>query len=355
MRDQKGLGPRALKAIAELWKADGPRLRWRENGFDWWPGDFRVSVDALRRLDKYGPEMWQLSVKTDFLKDVPINDPKFVKFVALTSRASASTYGWVYPIAEVLEQAPAGTTPRLYFSNTAYFTSENIDWMPWLLGSMSIVQPVNAQIQSRTFPNLLGGVPDVSRPPELASLELDGMLEIIAELYAPLGQEVSRWVGSDEFSAIAATCGASGYCHGQTDDRGMAIELSFGDTTAMVYLQTDQTHPQLGNGLFVMLQVPLFGDQQTIAHECAGLNLIESLWTDIPQFGCWHPYPYGGEKEGAAFSTFIPNALYQPGLANQTAIWMVQRAQRLRKARWPDVPDKPVREILEARLAARKN
>jgi len=220
---------------------------------------------------------------------------------------------------------------------------------------MSIVQPINAEIQSKTFRTQLGGVPDVSRPPELAGLEPDGMLGIIADLYAPLGQETSRWMGSDEFSVIAARCGASDYCYGQADDEGMAIAVPFGPTTAMVYLQTDETHPQLGNGLLVMLQVPLFGDVYSIANECAGLNFIESLWTDCPQFGCWHPHPCGEDKEVAAFSTFIPNALYQLGLANQTAIWMVQRAQQVRQGRWPDVPDKPVREILEASAVGTKH
>lgn len=355
MGDQQGLGPRALKEIVELWKADGPRLRWRENGFDWWPGDFEVSVNALRRLDEYGPEMWQLSVKTHFLKDVPINDPKFVKLAAATSRIAASTYGWVYPPAEILAQHAPGSTARLHFSNTAYVTSENIEWMPWLLGSMSIVQPVNAQIQAKLFQDFLGGVPDMSRPPELAGLELDGMLEIVAELYAPLGQEASRWIGSEEFSAIAERYSSLNFYHGNPDHLGLAIDASFGDTTARVELSTEVTHPQLGNGLLVTLQVPLFGDRLTIAHECAALNCVEALWNDIPQFGCWHPMPYGQDREGAAFSTFVPNALYQPGLANQMVLWMVQRAQRLRHTRWPDVPDKPIHEILAARAALTKH
>jgi hypothetical protein len=355
MGDQRDLGPRALKEIAELWMADGARLRWSENGFDWWPGDFKVSVNALRRLDEYGPEMWQLSVKTDFLRDVPINDPTFVGSAALVSSIAASTYGWVYPTSEILTQYAPGSTPRLYLSNTAYVTSENIEWMPWLLGSMAILQPVNAQIQSRITSNLLGGVPDVSRPPELAGLELDGMLEIVAQLYAPLGQEASRWIGGEEFSAIAANCGTSDCCFGIADHQGLAIEASFGDTTAMVALRTDQTHPQLGNGLLVTLKVPHFDDPQMIANECAGLNFMESLWNDFPQFGCWHSIAYGEDRHGAAFSTFVPNALYQPGLANEMALWMVQRAQRLRQARWPDVPDKPMHEILEARLAGRED
>jgi hypothetical protein len=348
MGDQQGLGPRALKEIAELWKADSPRLRWRENGFDWWPGDFKVSVDAVRRLDEHGPEMWQLSVKTHFLKDVPINDSKFVNLSAAMTRVAASTYGWVYPPTEILAQHAPGSTPRLHFSNTAYLTSENIEWMPWLLGAMSIVQPVNAQIQAKSTAEILGGVPDMSRPPELAGLELDGMLEIIDQLYAPLGKEPSRWIASEEFSAIAQNC-ASDVCHGIACHDGLLIDASFGDTGARVVLATGQTHPQLGNGLLVTLQVPILGDAATIANECAALNCVESLWSDVPQFGCWHRMSYEQDIEGAAFSTFVPNALYQPGLANQMAIWMVQRAQLLRQRRFPDMPDMPIREILAAR------
>ena len=96
--------------------------------------------------------------------------------------------------------------------------------------------------------------------------------------------------------------------------------------------------------------MPFFGEPKVIANECAGLNLLETLWTDIPQFGCWHPHASRGEQEGLAFSTFVPNALYQSEIATQIAFWMLQRARWLRQERWPHLSDKPVLEILQGRL-----
>jgi hypothetical protein len=43
--DQK-LAAGAIKRIAEIWQVDKARTAWSANGFDWWPGDFRVRVRA---------------------------------------------------------------------------------------------------------------------------------------------------------------------------------------------------------------------------------------------------------------------------------------------------------------------
>jgi hypothetical protein len=61
----------ALIEIADIWKVDPARSIPTDDGFDWWPGDFKVSVSATRRTDGYVPETWMLSVKTDFLRRSP--------------------------------------------------------------------------------------------------------------------------------------------------------------------------------------------------------------------------------------------------------------------------------------------
>jgi hypothetical protein len=335
MKDQRGLGPRALSTIAELWQAKGARSHWRDDGFDWWPGDFKVSVSALRRLDEFGPEMWQISVRTDFLKDVSINEPDFATRVGLLSKLS-STYALIYPPPDVWKQyGVSGVTPGLSFSNT-------------------IMQPIHAQLQSATTAPLFpGSSPAVSRPEALAKSGLDAMLEVAAQAYVPDGREPSWWLGKDEFWTIATHWNQFEYCHGEANKRGLFLETSFGDTTARIALWTDQASIQLGNGLLATLQIPFFADAKTIADECAHLNFAETLWIDIPQFGRWHPHTLGEGRECPAFAMFIPNALYGPGIASHAVHWMLQRARGLRQQRWPDAADRPIHEILEARMAGR--
>lgn len=356
MKDQKNLGARALRAIAELWRSDGPRSRWRDDGFDWWPGDFRVSVSALRRLDEFGPEMWQISVRTEFLKDAPINHPDFAKRVGLLSKLSP-TYALVYPPPQLWEQyGSPETVPQLSFSNTIYVTSENIEWLPGFLGHMAIMQPINAQIRSEATVALFpGSSPAVSRPDALADAGLDGMLEFADQVYAPLGREPNRWVGTDEFASLAEGWNRSEFCHAVASEHGLSLETSFGNETALIELWTDQSSLQLGNGLLTTLQLPYVADSKAIAEECAGLNFVETLWTDIPQFGGWCPHTAGDGQERPSFAVFIPNALYGPGIASQAVYWMLQRARRLRQERWPDDVDIPVHKIFEARIARRMN
>jgi hypothetical protein len=162
MDNKTTIGSRALKTLAELWNVTDTRSRWRDDGFDWWPGDFRVSVSVFRRVDGYVPETWMLTVRTDFLKDVPIHDEKFVKLAAMTSRFLTSTYAWVYPTAEVWAQhGQSDASPRLWFSNASYLTDENVEWLSGFTARMSIMQPINAQIQSKDAPDIFcaGGIP----------------------------------------------------------------------------------------------------------------------------------------------------------------------------------------------------
>lgn len=220
------------------------------------------------------------------------------------------------------------------------------------------MQPIDAQIQSKISLEIMPGASlDRSKPAFLGDQGLDPMLELAAQVYVPIGREQNRWLGTGEFSNIIDAWSATENCYGNADEGGLTLETSIGDDTALIRLGSGEKHPQLGEGLLATLQIPFFNEPLAIANECAGLNLLETFWTDIPLFGCWHRHASRAGREtleGLAFTTFVPNALYQRGLANLTTNWMVQRARSLRQERWPDLPDKPINDILEARLAGLK-
>jgi hypothetical protein len=101
----------------------------------------------------------------------------------------------------------------------------------------------------------------------------------------------------------------------------------------------------LGYGLLGTLQLPYFAENKATNEQCAFLNFMESLWTDIPQLGCWHPHKSRENQDGLAFSSFIPNALYQPGIATHAALWMLQRVDWVHGLMWPDLEDQPIEQI----------
>jgi hypothetical protein len=322
---ERNIASEALIEIADIWQVDHARSVDTEDGFDWWPGDFRVSVSAIRRTDGHEPETWMLSVKTDFLKDVPLNSDRFVRFASSSSGVYGATHAWVFPPAEVWDHyRTPGATPQLWFANTAYLTAENASWLPRFLADMSINQPINAPLAAK-MQNVLGGTLNVSRPRLLGRSAQQDILGDALAVNSPWKTQPSRWIASGEFEIIAENWKARDQCVCRGDTRGFTLEIPLGESRTAIKLSTNQTHPQLGNGLLGELELPLFDFTKNVAERCASLNLGETMWTDIPQFGSWHHFALPDDHAAPKFSSFIPNALYGNGIASLMVLWLYQR------------------------------
>jgi hypothetical protein len=325
----------ALTEISDIWKVDPARSVETEDGFDWWPGDFRVSVSAIRRTDGHGPETWMLSVKTDFLKDVPLNSDQFVEFASMFCGVLGATHAWVFLPAEAWEHyRTPGATPRLWLANTAYLTAENAWWLPRLLADMSINQPINATIAA-TARETLGGAPDVSRPRLLGRSAHQDIVSDALAINSPWKTSPSRWIGSGEFEKIAEKWQVLDHCVCRVTPEGFTLDIPHGRAQATIMLSTSQTHPQLGNGLLGNLKLPLFDRMRNVAERCAVHNLRESMWAGIPQFGSWHPFRLPDDHAAPQFSSFIPNALYGNGIASLMVLWLYQRYRLVVHGEYP--------------------
>jgi hypothetical protein len=128
----------------------------------------------------------------------------------------------------------------------------------------------------------------------LGRFRTGNLLDEIAGAYFSIESAPNRWVATGEFHRIADRWGRSDHCVCTADNRGLVLEAHLGDGNdgAMIRLSTDQKHPQLGNRLHGALTLPTAGDMKSIVYRCAGLNLMETMWTDIPQFGCWFPVSF---------------------------------------------------------------
>lgn len=190
----------------------------------------------------------------------------------------------------------------------------------------------------------------MSRPDALKDTDFELALQVATLLYAPHGAKPNKWAGTGEFESFADKWAASDSCFGFGDATGLTVETPFGDHSALIRLETESKHPQLGNGLLANLQLPYSGNNLSAAKDAATLNLNESAgWTDFPLLGCWHSHKNCGDDYGLAFSLFIPNALYQPGLATHVALWFLERARWARETLRPDMVDKTMLEIMKSR------
>ena len=107
-----------------------------------------------------------------------------------------------------------------------------------------------------------------------------------------------------------------------------ALSAAAGDhRTALFQLLADQPHPELGGGLFCLLQLPhQVADAGRLGQVCLQLNRMEMAAHDLPpHFGAWCPGRLGNNP---AYVTFLPNSMRDiSGVAVNLGFWAMNRAQ----------------------------
>lgn len=154
----------------------------------------------------------------------------------------------------------------------------------------------------------------------------------------------SEWSEHD-FAQVAnllsrgCVCTTSGL--GLTAEFGLGggeVSAARGDHhTALFTMTADQPHPELGGGLFCLLQMPhQLDDVQQLKKLCLQLNSMEMAARDLPpHFGAWCP---GKSGNNPAYVSFLPNPLHEvTGIASNTAAWAMSRA------RWANAQLKSIR------------
>lgn len=110
--------------------------------------------------------------------------------------------------------------------------------------------------------------------------------------------------------------------------RDGAVSAADGDHhTALWQLIGDQPHPDLGGGLFCLLQMPhTVADETRLNRVVMQLNKMEMAAHDLPpHFGAWCR---GKMDNNPAYVSFLPNARHSTaGIAANTSIWALNRAQ----------------------------
>jgi hypothetical protein len=123
----------------------------------------------------------------------------------------------------------------------------------------------------------------------------------------------------------------------------------------MLQLLTSQPHPRLGNGLLAVLKLPFTTNADEANAVSNQLNFLEATtWTKMrmPLLGAWSTSPQSEDgSAGPTFSTFLPNLVYQPGIAENLVLWSLARARWVRETLWPDLVDLPMHEILRRRYS----
>ena len=310
--------------------------------------------------------LYRLNVQTDFLCNVDVTTSNFEKNISDLNQKAFTFVFCVHPksLAQSLEQygSPGEfgldlKSTRVWLASTAYIHEDTKDWMPRLFAWLAVLQPIEAQYRADLAMLLLGGQADRSGPPGGASpRNLDDILGV-DQIMAFDGQQQSKWIDTGEFEQIVERWGGCDSGFGIAGKGWLTIETPFGGHTAMLKLKTDEPHPRLGNGLAATLTLPDLCDTESVMRDRSiEMNFLEVthwLKVGVPLIGSWSVEKWGppsGPRFATAFRFFIPNLMYQRGLAENLVLYAMGRAKWVREKLYPGVVDLPMHEILDKRL-----
>lgn len=228
------------------------------------------------------------------------------------------------PFLQLFAGKEAGATAT--FNSFAAMGSINVDHGKVSIGSRLTIYEAEDAWSSLHLPLLMftviGGTQGI----------LGGIRRVISNEDTAEGE--SEWIANDfegvqKFLSRVSVCtvSESGLTAEFGLSKGAASAVAGHHDTALFQMMADQPHPELGGGLFCLLQMPhQISNQEKLQEICLQLNNMEMAECDSPpHFGAWCEGRLGGNP---AYVSFLPNALYSVnGIALNASIWALHRAQ----------------------------
>lgn len=302
--------------IDEAWSVHEPR------SFTWWGHRLAQRVWAAPARDSDGFAVVRLGAETDLLRNVPNTRAVAERLAALNHHATMSAFIW--------DPAQASVSLRC----VAYAHPETAGSVRLLFGTACGLQAADAHIKVDGLAKLLDADPAVSAHPTSGPRpEMDNMLSVIEQVFAPSGAEPAPFSERD-FAAVANSRvipWLKSEAKGLTLT-GLTSSQDHPSGAGLMTLSGSSRHPQLGSGLLSVLRIPIDYEPDLLLAVCHELNWTEATTTTARSylFGAWCPQPK--PQQGLAFASFIPTASCRPGLVELIALSMAARAAWARKS-----------------------
>jgi hypothetical protein len=141
-----------------------------------------------------------------------------------------------------------------------------------------------------------------------------------------MGRLASWWSPAEFQDAVDRFMNQPPAVLGTAGGPGFTVEFPYGERTSLCQAKADQRHPRYGNGLFLLQTFPVKATSDTDGVKLAlSMNKIE-LTERPPGYG-FGSYAY---KDNALhYTSFLPNALYRPGLLTNIYFSCAQRAREM--------------------------
>lgn len=176
------------------------------------------------------------------------------------------------------------------------------------------------------------------------------MLNVVSAVFLPRGVDKSLFADRFEFETICEQTRRINAASLGADESGIAIEVPFGTSTALITLNAKEPNPRIGVGLGVFLQLPIFANFEACARLAGWLNRKEADGDFLTQcWGAWSVKKHG-KSCTVARCGFIPNALHRAGLAMDVAAASVMKLKQANQLMNPGMTEPVAWEVVATRL-----
>jgi len=287
-----------LDESRDILDLDKTRSYQSQNGFCWWANTIRTEVVSFKTAQgsqgcRISSNMWK-----GYAGDGQEND--LINSLMRNATLSAPTR---------CELEPA----RIRLVTAFPLDDEKSGWISGFVSLLAAQQNAEA---SRWSALIQDWKRDVSAPFNTGLCAPSPFEQIEADLLNGIGKRASLYAG--ELENISEQLYGEGVHNVKTGSSGLCAALRIGDQTGLFRMLVRQPHARLGNGLFVMLTVPVEGD----ASLALRLNQLE-LSVESPVLG---PGSWCAGEVGLTHISFYPNAFYRPGIESWITDWSIKRA-----------------------------
>ena len=273
-----------------------------DRGFQWWPGNLsqRVWADPLKQVGSH--EFSRLHIESDFLRNVDESE-RVSKFTAYANRLTTVSAVVFHP-----------GERHIRLHSSICVSEENLEAVLRLASTIAHLQASDASCKSLGFAEMLSVEPDTTAHPEKGTRDSGHMCLLMLQALAEENRESSP-ASEIDFKPLE-DLDPRPWVMGFAGKGGLTAEFPFtsstpsmlaaangqGLGTAMLQLNTDFKHPQLGDGVLIRLTLPLNASPELTN----ALNLLEARdgANNADQLGGWCE-----DKNGPVFVTFVPTCL----------------------------------------------
>ena len=282
-------------------------------GFTWWPCDLAQRIWAEPGVQKDGLNVTRIHVQTDYLKNVQ-------DLAAASKHLAQSHLG----LAGFVRDAADKT--RIKLVSSAYVDEQTVTYMPNMLATAAINHVLFVNEYAESDAALMNAEADITASATLGDKPHlgDNPARALSAIHENSGAQ-SLWRGAEMIEACALTLiyTPAGKCAPiKGDENQFVAHMTCRDRIYKMGATTAIKHHLLGNGICCYLILQHGGDELENSRTALYLNETElQLSTGVDSFGAWQT-----SAGGLFYESFLPNAVYLPGILNRTMKQMYIRA-----------------------------